>query len=133
MTAIGREPVEVFRKYAELVTEDGPCQTMSDLTDRYLREVAPKKAPRTYKDNVRQARFLRAYFGSMKLADNTQPHIYRYRDERGKTQANRELSHMFHPKYGVRVKTKFDGAKESGFYSDPIPRSRSHLTAGMSW
>ena len=98
---LGRDYVKAMSTYAELVTEDCPCLTMGDLTDRYLREVAPTKAPRTYRDNVRQARYLRACFGHMRLTDITQPHIYKYLDERGKgskVQANRELallSHMF--------------------------------------
>jgi len=63
--------------------------------------LAPKKARRSYEDNIKQSRYLRAYFGNMRLQDVTQPHIYKYRDERGKrseVQANRELSllsHMF--------------------------------------
>lgn len=98
---LGRDYVKAMATYAVQTAEDVPCLTMSDLMKRYLREVAPKKAERTYRDNVKQARYLRAYFGDMRLQDITQPHIYRYRDERGKsseTQANRELSllsHMF--------------------------------------
>lgn len=103
---LGRDYVHAMSAYADRTSEDIPCLTMSNLIDRYLREVAPKKAPRTYQDNVKQVRFLRAYFGRMRLQDVTQPHIYRYLDERGKSsqvQANRELallSHMY--RYAVR-------------------------------
>ncbi|MCZ6677814.1 MAG: tyrosine-type recombinase/integrase [Candidatus Poribacteria bacterium] len=103
---IGRDYVQAMSAYADRTSEDTACLTMSDLIDRYLREVAPKKAARTYQDNVKQARFLRAYFGQMRLRDITQPHIYKYKDERGKrseVQTNRELallSHMFG--YAVR-------------------------------
>ncbi len=98
---LGRDYVKAMATYAVQTAEDGPCLTMSDLIKRYLHEIAPLKAERTYRDNVKQARYLRAFFGDMRLQDVTQPHIYKYRDERGKSskvQANRELSllsHMF--------------------------------------
>ena len=98
---LGRDYVAAMSVYAKMTAEDVPSFTVSQLIDRYLREVAPTKAPRTYQDNVRQAKFLRAFFGQMSLEDVTQQDIYQYLDERGKrseVQANRELamlSHMF--------------------------------------
>lgn len=98
---LGRHYVRAMTKYAELTHTDDPSFTMSDLGDRYLREIAPRKAPRTYRDNVRQMKLLRAFFGSMRIEDVTVQHIYQYMNERGKSsevQANREialLSHMF--------------------------------------
>lgn len=98
---LGRDYVAAMMKYASLTADDSPSFTVSDLIDRYLREIAPTKAPRTYRDNVKEARNLRRVFGHMPLTDVTTRHIYKYQDERGKqapVRANREialLSHMF--------------------------------------
>jgi len=98
---LGRHYVPALIKYGKLMADDTPSFTVSQLIDRYLREEAPTKAPRTYRDNVQQAKSLRLFFGHMQLEDVTQQHIYQYLDERGKrsqVQANRELallSHMF--------------------------------------
>lgn len=98
---LGRDYVQAMAEYAELTSRDTPCRTIGDLIDRYLREIAPKKAPRTYQGNIQEAKRLRACFGSTPIASVTTQHIYQYLDERGKTapvRANREialLSHMF--------------------------------------
>jgi integrase len=98
---LGRHYVRAMTKYAQLTRTDAPSETVSELGDRYLVEVALMKAPRTYQDNVNQMKFLRAFFGSMRIEDVTQQDIYQYMSERGKSsqvQANREialLSHMF--------------------------------------
>lgn len=98
---LGRDYVAAMTKYASLTAEDGPCATVGDLIDRYLREVAPQKAPRTYRDNVIESKNLRKVFGETLVADVTTRHIYKYLDERGKrakVRANREialLTHMF--------------------------------------
>jgi hypothetical protein len=82
---LGRHYVRAMTKYAKLTATDEPSSTISELGDRYLREVAPKKAPRTYKDNLSQMRLLRAFFGSMRIEDVTTQHIYQYMNERGKS------------------------------------------------
>ncbi len=98
---LGRDYVAAMTKYASLTADDATSFTVSDLIDRYLREVAPTKAPRTYRDNIKEARYLRRVFGDMFLTDVTKQHIYKYLDERGKrapVRANREISllaHMF--------------------------------------
>lgn len=98
---LGRDYVASMTKYASLTSHDGPCLCVGDLIDRYLAEIAAQKAPRTYRDNVIEARKLRAVFGEMLLSEVTTQHIYRYLDERGKqakVRANREISllaHMF--------------------------------------
>ena len=98
---LGRDYFIAITKYASLTSDDGPCITVGDLIDRYLREVASQKAPRTYRDNVTEAKNLRKVFGEMLLSDVTTQHVYKYLDERGKqatVRANREitlLAHMF--------------------------------------
>jgi len=74
---------------------------MDYLFDRYMSEVAPYKAPRTYKDNQREIKHLSSFFGDMIPSAVTPVIVYRYLDTRGlkaRTRANREkalLSHIF--------------------------------------
>ncbi|ABO22866.1 tyrosine-type recombinase/integrase [Shewanella loihica] len=97
---------EAMVKYAEIVGDVGNLVTVSDLLDRYLREVAPLKAEASYKSNLAQSKFLRAGLGDIRVDELTPRHIYQYMDVRGKkgkTQTNREiamLSHML--KYAIR-------------------------------
>jgi len=73
--------------------------TMAEIMGRYLLEVARKKAPATYRDNIREMAKLRPAFGHMKPEEITAPDIYAYMDGRGApVRANREkalLSHIF--------------------------------------
>ena len=72
---------------------------MSEVIDRYLREIAPLKAERTYKDNLIQGKYLRAAFGKLRPARVTPQLVYKYLDERGKSskvQANREIALLSH-------------------------------------
>jgi integrase len=92
---LGRDYAKAMAEFGHLSATSGPVLTMSDLIDRYLREEAPTKAPRTYRDYLRQARLLRAYFGRMAPADVMQQDIYAYQAERkavAPVQANREIS-----------------------------------------
>lgn len=98
---LGRDYVEALARYALLRGPQGPLMTMSDLIDRYIEEVAPTKAERTYRDNVKEARYIRAGLGKLSPLEIRPKTIYAYMDARGKTsetRANRELallSHMF--------------------------------------
>lgn len=75
--------------------------TVGALIERYLVEVAPRKAPRTYRDNVAEAKRLTVVFGHMRPTDVKPMHIAEYLDRRGRqapVRANREkslLSHVF--------------------------------------
>jgi integrase len=109
------EEADMRRKWALI---DDPAElacTMSSLIDEYLVKVAPKKAPRTYKDNLKEAEYLRAYFGTM-LPETILPmHVGSYLEARADggapVRGNREkalLSHMFTwamraEKWGTRV------------------------------
>jgi integrase len=87
--------------WAKLVAIPKTVTRMNDLFDRYMLEVAPAKAPRTYKDNQAEIRPLRAFFGGMRPEEVEPIHVYQYLDTRGKQakiRANREkalLSHVF--------------------------------------
>ena len=98
---LGRDYVKAMAEYARLRGPQGPLVAMSDVIDRYIEEVAPTKATRTYNDNVKEARYLRAGFGKLRPTEIRPKTIYAYMDARGRsseTRANRELallSHMF--------------------------------------
>jgi integrase len=67
--------------------------TMAQILDRYLLEVAPGKAKRTYLDNIREIGNLRAAFGEMLPGDIDARAVYAYLDQRGApVRANREIS-----------------------------------------
>jgi integrase len=92
---------EMHAAYYKLLEKPTAIFNMGDLIDRYMQEVAPTKAPRTYRDNQKEAANLKAVFQKVNPKEITPIHIYRYIDERSKTapvRANREvalLSHMF--------------------------------------
>ncbi|MGH8655180.1 MAG: tyrosine-type recombinase/integrase, partial [Gammaproteobacteria bacterium] len=98
---LGSDYGEAMRAWAELVAQPKSASTMNDLFDRYMLEVAPLKAPVTYKGNQREIQPLRVFFGEMRPTDVEPTHVYQYLDERGKSariRANREkalLSHVF--------------------------------------
>jgi integrase len=98
---LGDNLVEAMAEWARLVERPAEARTMNALFDRYMAEVAPKKAERSYKDNIRQVQKLRLVFGEMAPEDVEPHHVYGYLDARGadaKVQANREkalLSHVF--------------------------------------
>ena len=98
---LGHDLIEAKKRLIEL--EDGRpvAGTIGDLIDRYMKEVAPKKAPQTYKGNIAEAEKLLSVFGKMKPQDLRPMHVAKYLDLRGKVapvRANREkalLSHIF--------------------------------------
>jgi len=92
---LGRDYVEAMALYASIRGPGGSLDTMSDLIDRYMLEIAPTKAKRTYKDNLTEAKNLKAVFGDLVPTDVTKTDIYGYKNERGRTsqvRANREIS-----------------------------------------
>lgn len=108
------------------------------LADKYEREVIPKKAARTQKDNKRQLAILRKVFDEVPMATIRPGHVRRYLDARGRqvtdakgktrgseVQANREvalLSHIFNwarsrdylscPNPCIRVERFVENARE---------------------
>ncbi|HBK51368.1 MAG TPA: integrase [Pseudomonas sp.] len=88
-------------KWAELEAKEKPKDlvTMGAIFDRYERDIIPKKAPRTQKDNLAEIRQLRTYFEKAPIDGVTPAQVAQYRDARSaKVRANREiatLSHVF--------------------------------------
>jgi hypothetical protein len=77
-------------KYAEIVSDEESIVTISDLLDRYLREVAPLKAEASYRSNLGQSKFIRAGLGEIRVDELRSKHIYQYMDVRGKSEAKKE-------------------------------------------
>jgi integrase len=98
---LGRDYGEAMRRWASIVNPTNEVGTVSALIDWYLLEVAPKKAPRTYADNLREAENLKKGLGHIPYTQLRPHHVAIYRDERGKdapVRANREkalLSHVY--------------------------------------
>lgn len=96
---LGRVYSKAMAEYVKFTDPDTPCRTISDLIDRYLKEVAPTKAESTYKGNLKQAKYLRAGLGHIHTDRLTTQLVYQYMDARGRTtptSANRELSLLSH-------------------------------------
>lgn len=86
-----------LRAYAALMEGRPKSGTIADLIDRYCRDVLPTKAPKTQRDQLRQADKLRAVFGSMAVEDLTSTHVAQYLDgSPAKVSANRELALLSH-------------------------------------
>lgn len=98
---LGHDMGEAKRKLLELDEGRPVAGTISELIARYMREISPKKAPRTHKDEIASAKLLNDVFGKMNPADLRPVHVAKYLDMRGQKapiRANREkalLSHMF--------------------------------------
>lgn len=98
---LGKDLDKARIKWAELEAKEKPLdlRTMKGIFDRYIREIIPKKAPRTQKDNLSEIKQLRPLFDSAPIDSITPATIAGYRDARSaKVRANREiatLSHVF--------------------------------------
>lgn len=103
---LGRTLSEMYKALSEMNLEPQKLIKVSQLIERYIKEIALGKAEKSYKENVKQSVYLKMFFGEM-IADEVTPvDIYKYLDERaqkGKIAANREyslLSNIF--TYGIR-------------------------------
>lgn len=89
--------------WSELLQHADKLMVMNDVFDKYARLVIPQKAERTQVDNLKELRFLRAFFGQQPVECVLPEHVADYRDSRiAKTRCNRELallSHVF--KYAI--------------------------------
>jgi len=98
---LGKDLDKARIKWAELEAKEAPLdlRTMKGIFDRYIRDIVPKKAARTQKDNLSEIKQLRPMFDSAPIDAITPAAIAGYRDARSaKVRANREiatLSHVF--------------------------------------
>jgi len=110
--SLGSDLVQARMKWADLEAKDVPqdLRTMRAIFDRYVRDILPKKAERTQKDNLAELRQLRPIFDDAPIDAITPAMIAQYRDARtAKVRANREiatLSHVFNMarEWGLTVK-----------------------------
>lgn len=98
---LGHDLSEAKRKLIEIEEGRPVAGSIGELIDRYMKEISPKKAASTHKDELSSAERLKNVFGKMKPGDLRPVHVAKYLDLRGQTapvRANREkalLSHMF--------------------------------------
>lgn len=98
---LGHDFIDAKHKLLELEEGRPVAGSIGDLISRYMREVSPKKAPRTHKDELASSKLLNDVFGKMNPADLRPVHVAKYLDMRGQkapVRANREkalLSHIF--------------------------------------
>lgn len=96
-----------FAKWAEIEgetpresgSETPLAGSMAALIDKYMIEIAPKKAKATYTGNLMEAKNLREVFGKMLVLEVRPTHIAKYLDIRGlkaPIRANREISLLSH-------------------------------------
>ncbi|CAK15045.1 tyrosine-type recombinase/integrase [Pseudomonas entomophila] len=86
-------------KWAELEAKDKPRDLllMKAIFDRYQRDVIPKKAERTQKDNLAELRQLRPFFDEAPIDAITPALVAQYRDARSApVRANREIALLSH-------------------------------------
>lgn len=94
---LGKTLAEAYRELA-LLEADGREGTIDGLVARYLREVTPRKALSSQKQDKYRAAQILAVFGAERPENIRPTHIARYLDQRGNVAANREkafLSHVF--------------------------------------
>lgn len=116
LALLGQER-EMRVAWASLEQPNETAGTIAALLDEYLSQyAATAKAPRTFKDNMKEAEYLKAFFGEMLPQDIQARHIGAYLEENRTTRAvraNREkalLSHVFtwamrHPSWGVTIQS----------------------------
>jgi integrase len=98
---LGSDLNQAKLKWAELEGGEPPkdIRLFGAILDRYEKDIIPTKAPRTQKDNLSYAAWLRKVFEQVAIDDITPQMIAQYRDLRGKkapVRANREISLLSH-------------------------------------
>lgn len=97
---LGSDYVTAVQKWAELTAAKAATQiTFKHVTDRYIRDELPKKAPATRKDNLRELAKLLEFFEDAPLDEIDPIHVRQYIDWRGQTakiRANREKALFSH-------------------------------------
>lgn len=98
--SLGSDYVAAVQKWAELTAAKEAAQiTFKHVSDRYIRDELPKKAPATRKDNLRELAKLLEFFEDAPLDEIDPIHVRQYIDWRGQTakiRANREKALFSH-------------------------------------
>lgn len=94
---LGKTLPEAYQVWATRLGSIDKIRTMSEVFERYLLEVVPRKAPKTQTENARQIKRLTAIFGHMMPSQIRPQMVYKYVDKRGaKTAAHREIEVLSH-------------------------------------
>lgn len=119
---LGTDYAMAVKKWAELEIDARPMHaqiiTFKYVSDRYIKEVLPEKAPSTQKDNLRELQQLNKFFNNPPAPlDEIEPiHIRQYIDRRTQSgaavRAKREKALFSHI---------FNKAREWGYTSRPNP------------
>lgn len=81
---LGKTVTEAYRTWSARIGYMDRVRIVSQLLERYEREVIPTKAAKTAAENVRYCVNLRKVFGHMSLGSIQAQHIYQYVDSRSK-------------------------------------------------
>lgn len=83
----------LYQFMAGVALPAGPVSTLSDIFDRYIRDVLPGLAPRTQTDYLRHLKTLRAWCGHMRPEELQPRDIGQFLDvAKGKIQRNRQVA-----------------------------------------
>ena len=104
---LSQDKAIAFAKWAEIEgemprasgSEKPIAGSMAALIDKYMIEIAPKKAKSTYQGNITESKNLREVFEKMLVVEVRPTHIAKYLDIRGikaPIRANREISLLSH-------------------------------------
>jgi integrase len=127
---LGKDYTEAVLKWAKLTANDAPGKviTFRDAAQHYIREVLPKKAPRTRSDNLKELAKLYEFFDAPPVPlDEIQPvNVRQFLDWRGQTakvRANREKALFSHI---------WNFARDKGLtnQANPCAGIRGHKEAG---
>lgn len=116
-TRLDRVYAVAIRLYAEIEGTSYPENdtTFRAVATRYRREIFPRKAPQTQRDNEKELQNLEAVFGDVPIDKIKPHHVRKYLDTRGlkaKVRANREKALLSHV---------FNCAREWGYTDAPNP------------
>lgn len=121
---LSRDEGTARRRHADIVMTP-IAGRMSAIMDRYMKEEAPKKSPRTLDNNKREIEPLKKVFGHMEPHEIDATGIYQYMDARKPVAGNREvalLSSVF--KFAIRKGLASENPCKFVSRNTETPRSR---------
>ncbi|MFJ3259875.1 integrase [Pseudomonas sp. NPDC086581] len=133
---LGTDYGEALQEWARLSRSTAPkvIRYMSELFDRYEREIIPTKAPRTQSDNWAELKQLRKSFDNAPIDAITPQVIAQYRDARtAKTRGNREIALLSHIFTMAREWGYYDGANPCAGVRRNKERPRSFYAGNDVW
>lgn len=94
---LGRTLPEAYKVWADKIEIKNDIVNFNQLFDKYLSEVAPLKAPRTCKENLREPKVLRKVFGELNIKNLKPSHVYKYHEiSASKSSAKHEIRLLSH-------------------------------------